>query len=137
MCIRSVKKWTKRPAIQGFDQTKPIFDWTWSTDRLLFQALSSGLAVFYQLYTGAILTASSNCPPKVSITTVDGMSSGLKFSFSSSSDITSERSKDKNVKINVLLKDILKSYCGQANFANNNLQSYFRPFKKLVKMACS
>ena len=35
----SVNDQTGCPAIQGFDRTKPIFDWTLSVDRPLFQAL--------------------------------------------------------------------------------------------------
>ena len=37
--IRTVKEGTKCPAIQGFDRTKPFFDWTLSIDRPLFEAL--------------------------------------------------------------------------------------------------
>ena len=37
--FRSVNNQTKCPVIQTFNRTKPIFDWTLSIDRPLFQAL--------------------------------------------------------------------------------------------------
>ena len=41
MFFTRVNDWTNCPAIQGFDRTKPIFDWTLSVDRPLFQALQT------------------------------------------------------------------------------------------------